>query len=47
VIVPTLEDLLVLRGVAHGWSLHAQLPARAALLGAHRSTFRGRGLEFQ
>jgi uncharacterized protein (DUF58 family) len=47
VIVPTLEDLLVLRGVAHGGSLRAQLPARAAFLGAHRSTFRGRGLEFQ
>jgi uncharacterized protein (DUF58 family) len=47
VIVPTLEDLLALRGVARGWSLHAQIPARAALLGAHRSSVRGRGLEFQ
>jgi uncharacterized protein (DUF58 family) len=47
VIVPTLEDLLVLRGAARGWSLHAQMPARASLLGAHRSSFRGRGLEFQ
>jgi uncharacterized protein (DUF58 family) len=47
VIVPTLEDLLVLRAVARGWSLHAPLPARAALLGSHRSAYRGRGLEFQ
>lgn len=46
-IVPTLEDLLELRGVARGWSLHAKMPARASLLGAHRSSFRGRGLEFQ
>ncbi|HEU4627940.1 MAG TPA: DUF58 domain-containing protein [Steroidobacteraceae bacterium] len=46
-IVPTLEDLLVLRGTARGWSLRAQTAARATLLGAHRSSFRGRGLEFQ
>jgi uncharacterized protein (DUF58 family) len=47
VIVPTLEDLLVLRAVARGWSLHAQMSARAALLGSHRSAYHGRGLEFQ
>jgi Protein of unknown function DUF58 len=47
VIVPTLEDLLVLRAVARGWSLHAPVAARAALLGSHRSAYRGRGLEFQ
>ncbi|HVY81381.1 MAG TPA: DUF58 domain-containing protein [Steroidobacteraceae bacterium] len=46
-IVPTLDDLLVLRGTARGWSLRAQTAARATLLGAHRSSFRGRGLEFQ
>jgi uncharacterized protein (DUF58 family) len=47
VIVPDLEELLALRGAAHGLSLHGRKTARAALLGAHSSTLRGRGLEFQ
>lgn len=46
-IVPNLEDLLALRGAAHGLSLHGRKAARAALLGAHSSAQRGRGLEFQ
>jgi uncharacterized protein (DUF58 family) len=46
-IVPTLEDLLALRGAAHGLSLHGRKAARAALLGEHSSSQRGRGLEFQ
>jgi uncharacterized protein (DUF58 family) len=33
--------------LAPGCTLHAQMAARAALFGAHRSSFRGRGLEFQ
>jgi uncharacterized protein (DUF58 family) len=47
VIVPDLEELLTLRGAAHGLSLHGRKAARAALLGAHSSALRGRGLEFQ
>lgn len=46
-IVPDLEDLLALRGAAHGLSLHGRKAARAALLGEHSSAQRGRGLEFQ
>lgn len=46
-IVPTLEDLLALRGAAHGLSLHGRRATRAALLGEHSSAQRGRGLEFQ
>jgi len=46
-IVPSLEDLLALRGAAHGLSLHGRKAARAALLGEHSSAQRGRGLEFQ
>jgi uncharacterized protein (DUF58 family) len=46
-IVPDLEELLALRGAAHGLSLHGRKAARAALLGAHSSAQRGRGLEFQ
>ena len=45
--LPTLEELLALRGAAHGLSLQHQRRARAALLGAHASAERGRGLEFQ
>ena len=45
--LPTLEELLALRGAAHGLSLQHQRRARAALLGAHASAQRGRGLEFQ
>jgi uncharacterized protein (DUF58 family) len=47
VIVPNLEELLALRGAAHGLSLHGRKAARASLLGAHSSAQRGRGLEFQ
>jgi uncharacterized protein (DUF58 family) len=46
-IVPDLAELLALRGAAHGLSLHGRKAARAALLGAHSSAQRGRGLEFQ
>lgn len=46
-IVPDLEELLALRGAAHGLSLHGRNAARATLLGAHSSAQRGRGLEFQ
>jgi uncharacterized protein (DUF58 family) len=46
-IVPDLEELLALRGAAHGLSLHGRKAARAALPGAHSSAQRGRGLEFQ
>jgi uncharacterized protein (DUF58 family) len=46
-IVPDLAELLALRGAAHGMSLHGRKSARAALLGAHSSAQRGRGLEFQ
>ena len=45
--IPTLEELLALRGTAHGLSLRARRTARAASLGAQASTQRGRGLEFQ
>jgi len=46
-IVPDLEELLALRGAAHGLSLHGWKAARAMMLGAHSSAQRGRGLEFQ
>lgn len=46
-IVPDLEELLALRGAAHGLSLHGRKGTRAMLLGAHTSGQRGRGLEFQ
>ncbi len=46
-IVPDLEELLALRGAAHGLSLHGRKAARATLLGAHSSAQRGRGLEFE
>jgi uncharacterized protein (DUF58 family) len=46
-IVPDLEELLALRGAAHGLSLHGRKAARVTLLGAHSSGQRGRGLEFQ
>ena len=46
-IVPNLEELLALRGAAHGLSLRGRKAARAALLGEHSSALRGRGLEFQ
>jgi uncharacterized protein (DUF58 family) len=40
-------DLVVLRGAAHGLSLHAHRPALAQLQGGHRSVQRGRGLAFE
>ncbi|MGH8319190.1 MAG: DUF58 domain-containing protein [Steroidobacteraceae bacterium] len=46
-IVPELEELLALRGAAHGLSLHGRRAAHATLLGTHASAQRGRGLEFQ
>ncbi len=46
-IVPDLEELLALRGAAHGLSLHGRKTTHAPLLGAHSSAQRGRGLEFQ
>ena len=46
-IIPTREELLALRGAAHGLTLQSRRRAQAALLGAHVSAHRGRGLEFQ
>lgn len=46
-VLPTLEELLALRGAAHGLTLQGRKRARAALIGAHSSAQRGRGLEFQ
>src|SRR5579883_213932 len=46
-ILPELEELLALRGAAHGLSLRGRKAARATLVGAHSSAQRGRGLEFQ
>ncbi len=45
--IPTLEELLALRGAAHDLTLKGRRLARASLLGAHSSPQRGRGLEFQ
>lgn len=45
--IPTLEELLALRGMAHDLTLAGHRLARTALLGAHASAQRGRGLEFQ
>ncbi len=46
-IIPTLDELLALRGAAHGLTLQGRARAQAALIGAHASAQRGRGLEFQ
>jgi uncharacterized protein (DUF58 family) len=46
-IVPDLEELLAMRGAAHGLSLRGGKAARAILVGTHSSALRGRGLEFQ
>jgi uncharacterized protein (DUF58 family) len=46
-ILPDLEELVVLRGAAQGLDLHAHRPAIARLFGSHRSAQRGRGLEFE
>jgi uncharacterized protein (DUF58 family) len=45
--LPELEELVALRGAAHGLSLHARRPVMARIHGAHRSAQRGRGLEFE
>jgi len=47
VILPDLEDLLALRGAAHGLRLQAGRATYTPHTGSHRSTQRGRGLEFQ
>ncbi len=46
-MIATLEELLALRGAAHGLSLAGRRLSRAALFGVHSSAQRGRGLEFQ
>ena len=46
-MIPSLEELLALRGAAQGLALGGGRLARASSLGAHASTHRGRGLEFQ
>lgn len=46
-IVPDLPELIALRGAARGLSLRSRNPALARLQGGHRSTQRGRGLEFE
>jgi uncharacterized protein (DUF58 family) len=45
--LPDLDELLALRGAAQGLVLSSRAPARAQVRGAHASTMRGRGLEFQ
>jgi uncharacterized protein (DUF58 family) len=47
VTLSTLEDLLALRGAAQGLRLQSRRLTRLAHAGSHRSTQRGRGLEFQ
>jgi uncharacterized protein (DUF58 family) len=46
-ILPELDELVALRGAAHGLTLHARRPVLARIHGAHRSAQRGRGLEFE
>ena len=45
--LPDLDELVALRGAAHGLSLRTRRPILARLQGAHRSAQRGRGLEFE
>jgi uncharacterized protein (DUF58 family) len=45
--LPDLEELLVLRSAAQGLSVGARRSARILSSGAHHSSQRGRGLEFQ
>lgn len=45
--LPDFEELLALRGVAQGLALGAHRSVRARSAGAHLSSHRGRGLEFQ
>jgi uncharacterized protein (DUF58 family) len=42
-----MDELVGLRGAAHGLSLRVRRPAQAMMLGGHRSAQRGRGLEFE
>src|SRR5256885_11295419 len=44
---PGLEELVALRGAARGLRLQARRPSQTRHAGSHRSTQRGRGLEFQ
>jgi len=44
---PSLEELVALRGAARGLRLQARRPTQTHYSGSHRSTQRGRGLEFQ
>ncbi|QID16925.1 DUF58 domain-containing protein [Nitrogeniibacter mangrovi] len=46
-ILAELDDLVALRGAAHGLDLHARRPALAQLAGSHHSAHRGLGLEFE
>jgi uncharacterized protein (DUF58 family) len=45
--LPDLAELLALRGASRRLQLRARGTARALLLGSHRGTHRGRGLEFE
>ena len=45
-LLPDLDELVALRGGAHGLDMHLRHPAAAQLQGGHRSAHRGRGLEF-
>jgi uncharacterized protein (DUF58 family) len=47
VILASLDDLLALRGAARGLRLQAGRPTHTPHSGSHRSSQRGRGLEFQ
>jgi uncharacterized protein (DUF58 family) len=45
-LLPDLDELVALRGAAHGLDMGLRHPAAAQLQGGHRSAHRGRGLEF-
>lgn len=45
--IPDLAELIGLRGTARTLTLHTRRPALAQLHGEHRSSLRGRGLEFE
>lgn len=45
--LPDLEELVALRGAAHGLGLRALRPVLSGLQGSHHSGRRGRGLEFE
>jgi len=42
-----LQELVALRGAARGYRLQSRRPSQTRYAGSHRSTQRGRGLEFQ